>query len=56
MGGVGWWVAHKILVTCPEAKFLFPFFGIFGALGFVLGLGLGLVKNNFFGFPQINSD
>ena len=25
-GGVGW-VAHKILVTSPEAKFLFPFLG-----------------------------
>ena len=35
-GGV---VAHKILVTSPEAKFLFPF------LGFGLGLGLGLVNN-----------
>ena len=26
-GGVGWVVAHKILVTSPEAKFLFPFLG-----------------------------
>ena len=24
---VGWVVAHKILVTSPEAKFLFPFLG-----------------------------
>ena len=39
----GWWwvVAHKILVTSPEAKFLFS---LFGALGFGLGLGLGLVN------------
>ena len=47
-GGVGWWwVAHKILVTSPEAKFLFSLFGAFGALGFGLGLGLGLVNNSF---------
>ena len=32
-------VAHKILVTSPEAKFLFF---LFGALGFGLGLGLSL--------------
>ena len=42
-GGV---VAHKILVTCPEAKFLFSLLGLFGALGFGLGLGLGLVNRN----------
>ena len=45
VGGGGWWwwwvVAHKILVTSPEAKFLFS---LFGALGFGLGLGLGLVN------------
>ena len=23
----GWWVAHKIFVTSPEAKFFFPFLG-----------------------------
>ena len=40
----GWWVAHKILVTLPEAKFLVPFLGLFGALGFGLGLGLRLVN------------
>ena len=28
-GGVGW-VAHKILVTSPEAKFLFSFLGLLG--------------------------
>ena len=38
MGGVGWVVAHKILVTSPEAKFLFPFFWAFWGLGFGLGL------------------
>ena len=43
MGGVVGWVAHKILVTSPEAKFLFS---LFGALGFGLGLGLGLVNLN----------
>ena len=37
-------VNHKILVTSPEAKFLFPFLGLFGALVFGLGLGLGLVN------------
>ena len=37
VGGV---VAHKILVTSPEAKFLFPFLG----LDFGLGPGLGLVN------------
>ena len=42
----GWWgggvvVAHRILVTSQEAKFLFS---LFGALGFGLGLGLGLVN------------
>ena len=36
------WVAHKILVTSPEAKYLCY---LFGALGFGLRLGLGLVKN-----------
>ena len=39
-------VAHKILVTSPEAKFLFSLFGAFGALGFGLGLGLGLVNKS----------
>ena len=43
-GGGGGVVAHKILVTSPEAKFLFPFLGLFGALGFEMGLGLGLVN------------
>ena len=43
----GWVVANKILVTSPEANFgLFGafggFLGLFGALGFGLGLGLGL--------------
>ena len=45
VGWVWWWVAHKILVTNPEVKFLFSLFGAFGALGFGLGLGLGLVNN-----------
>ena len=40
MGGL----AYKILVTSPEAKFLFSFLGPFWGLGFGLGLGLGLVK------------
>ena len=44
MGWGGGVVAHKILVTCPEAKFLFSLLGLFGALGF--GLGLGLVNRN----------
>ena len=46
VGGVGWvgWVAYKILVTSPEAKFLFSFLGPFWGLGFGLGLGLGLVN------------
>ena len=26
-GGVVGWVAHKILVTSPEAKFIFPILG-----------------------------
>ena len=34
MGGWGGVVAHKILVTSPEANF-----GLFGALGFVLWTG-----------------
>ena len=41
---VGWWVevvvvAHKILVTSPEAKFLFPFLGLW-ALDWDLASGL----------------
>ena len=43
---VGWVVdggAHKILVTSPEAKFLFPF--LVGDLDFGLGLGLRLVNS-----------
>ena len=35
-------MAHTILVTSPEAKYLCY---LFGALGFGLRLGLGLVKN-----------
>ena len=38
---MGFVVAHKILVSSPEAKFLFS---LFGALGFLLGLGLRLIK------------
>ena len=34
---VGWWVAHKILVTSPEAKYLCYLFGAF--LGFGLWTG-----------------
>ena len=41
-GVVGRSVAHKILVTSPEAKYLCYLFGAF--LGFGLGLGLGLVN------------
>ena len=40
-------VVHKILVTSPEAKFLFPFLGLFWASGFGLVLGLGLVNSTF---------
>ena len=40
----GWVVAHKILVTSPEAKYLCYLSGAFWALGFGLGLGLGLVN------------
>ena len=38
------WVAHKILVTSPEAKFLFPFLGPFGvwALDWDLASGLSI--------------
>ena len=39
MGGVGW-VANKMLVTSPEAKFLFPFLGH----GFWTGSWPGLVN------------
>ena len=43
------WVAYKILVTSPEAKFLFSFLGPFWGLGFGLGLGLRLVnKSSYF--------
>ena len=42
-----WVVAHKILMTSPEAKFFFPFLGLFGALEFGLGLGLGLVNSTY---------
>ena len=28
VGGVGGWVAHKILVTAPEAKSPFPFLNL----------------------------
>ena len=38
MGGGGWWVvAHKILVTSPEAKFLFSLFGAFWGFGLLTG-------------------
>ena len=39
-GGV---VPHKILVTSLEAKIPLSLWGLFGALGFGLGLGLELV-------------
>ena len=39
-------------VTSPEAKFLFPFLGLFGALGFELGLGLGLVNIIFIAYHR----
>ena len=45
MGGVGWVVAHKILVTSPEAKFLFPFLGPFGAWALDWDLASGLSIN-----------
>ena len=42
----GWWVvAHKILVTSPEAKFLFPFLGLW-ALDWDLASGLSILTTN----------
>ena len=38
--GVGGWVAYEILVTSPEAKFLFPFLGP----GLWIGTWPGLVN------------
>ena len=42
-GGVGWWVAHVILVSAlgPNPSF-FPFLGTFIQLGGLLGQGPGL--------------
>ena len=39
---VGGWVAYEILVTSPEAKFLFPFLGLFWALDWDLASGLSI--------------
>ena len=36
-------VAHKILVTSPEAKFLFPFLGLW-ALDWDLASGLSIIR------------
>ena len=47
-------VAHKILVTSPEAKFLFPFVGPFGALALDWDLASGLsIKNSIHSFYLI---
>ena len=42
VGWVWWWVAHKILVTSPEAKFLFPFLGFLGLWALDLDLASDL--------------
>ena len=40
------WVANQILLTSPEAKFIFPFLGPFGAWALDCDLASGLGKGS----------